>query len=106
MSKQRRQFTAAEKMQIIEEARAPGAVMAEVLRRYQIKDSLFYRWESQAKKGMLAGLMPKQRGQNGSDAEVEQLKKELQRKNDVIAELTEALIQEKKGLSDYLRRKD
>jgi len=106
MPKKRRHFTATEKMQIIEEARAPGAVLAEVLRRHQLKDSQFYRWESQAKKGMLAGLMPKQRGQNGADAQVEQLRKELQRKNDVIAELTEALILEKKGLSDYLRRRD
>jgi transposase-like protein len=98
-----RTFTVEEKLRILEEARAGGSV-AEVCRRYQIGDGQFYRWEAQAKQGMREGLAPKKPGQNGQATEVARLQAELQRKNHVIAELTEALVQEKKGLSDYLRR--
>jgi transposase-like protein len=101
-----RSYTAEEKMRIIEEGRAPGATVAQVCRRHQISDGMFYKWESAAKAGMLAGLSRKKRGKSRSDSQVEDLEKEIQRKNDVIAQLTEALIQEKKGLSDYLRRSD
>ena len=67
---------------------------------------MFYKWESEAREAMLAGLRPKKRGKDNSQAEIERLKEELNRKNTVIAELTEALVQEKKGLSDYLRKRD
>jgi len=46
----KRKFTAEEKFKILEEARQPGASVAEVCRRYQIVSSLFYKWESEARK--------------------------------------------------------
>ena len=98
-----RTFTVEEKLRILEEARAGGSV-AEVCRRYQIGDGQFYRWEAQAKQAMRDGLAPRKPGQDRQAAEIERLQAELARKNRVIAELTEALVQGKKGLSDYLRR--
>lgn len=57
----KRKFTAEEKFKILEEARQPGASVAEVCRRNQIASSLFYKWESEAKKGALEALNNKKR---------------------------------------------
>jgi transposase len=103
MSKRRR-FSPEEKYRIIEEAHQPGVSTAEVCRRHGIAASVFYRWEAQMREGAKEGLADRRgRHERAADAEIERLRAELARKNDVIAELTEALIQEKKGLSDYLR---
>jgi len=99
-----RVFTAEEKLRILEEARAGGSV-AEVCRRYQLSDGQFYKWAAQAKQAMREGLAPRPRGADRLTREVARLQLELARKNQVIAELTEALVQEKKGLSDYLRNR-
>ena len=53
----------------------------------------------QGARAALAGTHTKRDGRN---AELERLRRKLNEKNQVIAELTEALLQEKKGLSDYL----
>ncbi len=105
MSSKKRSFTAEEKLAILEEGRAPGASIAEVCRRHQISYSMYYKWEQNAKDGMREGLKHKPSGPRDSrDDEINRLKTELLRKNYVIAQLTEALVQEKKGLSDYLRK--
>jgi len=99
-----RKFSAEEKYRIIEEAHQPGVSTAEVCRRHGIAASVFYRWEAQMREGAKEALADR-RGRTGkaAESEIDRLRGELARKNDVIAELTEALIQEKKGLSDYLR---
>jgi len=58
MSKKRksRNWTVEEKLRILEEARAPGATVAEVLRRHQVDATTYYRWERQAKEGMREAL--------------------------------------------------
>jgi transposase-like protein len=102
----RRHFTAAEKVKIVEEARQPGASVAEVCRRHGIASSVFYRWDAQMRKGAREALCETRGKRDRRDAELTRLREELQKKNRVIAELTEALIQEKKGLSDYLTGSD
>lgn len=54
--KARRRRSAAEKVKILEEGRAPGTTVAEVLRRHQLDAATFYRWEREAKAGMLEAL--------------------------------------------------
>ena len=104
MSKKRR-FSGAEKLKILEEARQPGMSVSEVCRRHGLSASVFYRWEAQMREGardaLTEGRRPK--GAAAAEARIARLEEELAKKNHVIAELTEALIQEKKGLSDYLR---
>mgnify|MGYP006295641473 CR=1 FL=1 len=104
MSK-RKKYTAEEKLRILEEAQQPGVLISEVCRRHGISSSMYYRWEKQMRAGARKGLAegPGGKRRRPVEAEIDRLKAELARKNDVIAELTEALIQEKKGLSDYLR---
>ena len=95
-----------EKVRILEEARQPGTNVSEVCRRYGITSGMFYKWESQAAAGMKQALSGSRGrpGGGGAEAELERLKQELARKNQVIAELSSALIEEKKGLSTYLFR--
>ena len=40
----RRQFSGEQKLAILEEARRPGVVVAEVLRRHQLDAATFYQW--------------------------------------------------------------
>lgn len=54
--KARRQWTAAEKVKILDEARAPNTTVAEVLRRHQLDAATYYRWEKDAKAAVLAAL--------------------------------------------------
>ena len=47
--KQRRKFTVDQKVRMLEEARAPNTTVSEVLRRHQVDQTTFYRWERQAR---------------------------------------------------------
>lgn len=97
-----RQFTADEKLQIIEEARAPGATVAEVLRRYQLEGTTFYRWEREAKAAMREALAGKPRGGDARLRELERenarLQAELETKRRVISEVVEENLALKRGL--------
>ena len=53
-SPQRRQWTAIEKLQIVEQSQAPGASITEVARRYNLSSGLIYTWRKQAKSGALS----------------------------------------------------
>ena len=100
MSKKgRRKFTVAEKMRILEEARAPGTTVAEVLRRHRVDQATFYRWERQAKEGMREALEGR-RARNGkaTEREIERLKEELDKKRRIIAEVVEENLELKRGL--------
>lgn len=95
----KRKFTAEEKFKILEEARQPGASVAEVCRRYQIVSSLFYKWESEARKGALEALNNKKRRANGKDRETK-LEDKINRMRAVISEITEENLHLKKTLGD------
>lgn len=97
--KERRHLSPDEKLKIIEEARAPGATVAEVLRRYQVDAPSFYKWERDAKAGAREALKGKQRSKvDRRDEEIERLKAELARKRELIAEIAEENLTLKKGL--------
>jgi len=95
----KRKFTAEEKFKILEEARQPGASVAEVCRHYQIVSSLFYKWESEARKGALEALNSKKRRTNGKNRETE-LEDKINRMRAVISEITEENLHLKKTLGD------
>jgi transposase len=50
----RRLWTAAEKLRIVDEARQPGATMAEVARRHGVRGEDLYVWRRDAREGCLA----------------------------------------------------
>ena len=95
----KRKFTAEEKFKILKEARQPGASVAEVCWRYQIVSSLFYKWESEARKGALEALNSKKRRTNGKNRETE-LEDKINRMRAVISEITEENLHLKKTLGD------
>jgi len=94
-----RRFTVEEKLRILEEARQPNTVVAEVLRRHQVDATTFYRWEKRAKEGMREALAER-RSRNGKAAEreIERLRAELERKRGIIAEVVEENLELKRGL--------
>jgi transposase len=96
--KQRRRFTAEEKLRILEEARQPHTMVAEVLRRHGLDATTYYRWERLAKAGMREVLAERPRKGNGADREVERLRTELEQKRRIIAEVVEENLELKKGL--------
>jgi transposase len=97
--KANREFTADEKVRILEEARQPNTTVAEVLRRHQLDPNTFYRWEKQAREGMREALSGrKHRNGKELDHEVERLRAELDRKRRIIAEVVEENLELKKGL--------
>ncbi|MGQ0650201.1 MAG: transposase [Gemmatimonadaceae bacterium] len=87
--KARRRRSGAEKLQIIEEARAPGTTVAEVLRRYQLDAATFYRWEREAKAAALEALGDTLRTTDAKDREIARLDSEVERKSRIIAEVVE-----------------
>ena len=100
MAKKRRRYTVVEKLEILEEARAPGATVAEVLRRHGVDGTTFYRWEKQAREGAREALNGKRRDRGSKDREIERLKAELEKKRAIIAEVVEENLELKKWLSE------
>lgn len=97
--KTRRRLSGEEKLRILEEARAPNTTVAEVLRRHQLDGATFYRWERDAKAGMLAALGEKGRSrEDDKDREIERLKAEVERKSRIIAEVVDENLALKRGL--------
>jgi transposase len=96
--KTRHHRMAAEKLKILEEARQPNTTVAEVLRRHQLDATTFYRWEREAKAGMLAALGEKPRTSDALARENERLRAELDKKSRIIAEVVEENLALKKGL--------
>ncbi len=96
-SASRRQWSAQQKLQILEEARQAGHSVSEVCRRHQVAVGQFYAWEKQAKKGALQGLQNGARGPKRNDL-TPTLQAEITRLRAVVAELSAENLQLKKGL--------
>ena len=97
--KARRRLSAEEKVKILEEARQPQTTVAEVLRRYQLDATTFYRWEREAKAATLAALGDRPRGRaDRQEQEIERLKREVEKKSRIIAEVVEENLALKRGL--------
>ena len=94
----RRRLSADAKLKILEEARQPNTTVAEVLRRHQLDATTFYRWEREAKAGMLAALGEKPKTSDALARENERMRAELDKKSRIIAEVVEENLALKKGL--------
>jgi putative transposase len=80
MSRQRRKWTEAEKLQIIQEAEQNG--LTETLRRHNVAQSLFHRWRRAYNGEGMDGLKPKYKT---IDPEVRRLQQENERLKKIIA---------------------
>jgi len=95
-NQKRRQWTAEEKLKIIEEARQADATVSEVCRRHGIGTGQFYKWEKLAREGALDRLRAQKRGRKES-IEVARLENELQRLRVVVTELSAENVELKRG---------
>lgn len=93
----RRQWTAEEKLKIVEEARQTNQTVSEICRHYGIGTGQFYTWEKLVKQGSLEALRNGKRGPKETKAEM-RLKTEVERLRIVIAELSVENLALKKGL--------
>ena len=86
-TRQRRRWSAEEKLRILEEARQTDQTVSAVCRHYQIAPSQFYAWEKQARQGALESLGNSQRGRRRADPS-QQLPAEIERLRMVVTELS------------------
>ena len=97
-----RHFSGEQKLAILEEARRPGVVVAEVLRRHQLDAATFYHWEAEARAAMRDALGGKPRGGQAAlrdkEREIARLQAELEKKRQIIAEVVEENLALKGGL--------
>jgi len=95
----KREFTAEEKLQILEEARQPNTTVAEVLRRHRVDPSTFYRWEQQVKEAAREALGRDRRRpeSEANEREIERLRAEVAKKSWIIAEVIEENLDLKKN---------
>ncbi|MBI4331233.1 MAG: transposase [Chloroflexi bacterium] len=96
ITQSRRQWTAEEKLRVLEEARQAGQSISEVCRRHQLATTQFYIWEKQAREGAVTALNSRRRGPKVDSVEV-RLQAEINRLRAVIAELSAENLQLKKG---------
>lgn len=94
--KNRRQWTAEEKLGILEEGRQTPQTISEVCRRHGVAVGQFYAWEKKARQGALGELRGQKRGRKARARE-EQLQEEIARLRAVVAELSMENLQLKKG---------
>ena len=96
-TRNRRRWTAEEKLRILTEARQAGQSVSEVCRRHQISPGQFYAWEKLAREGALEALRNGRRRHNQGDR-MSQLQADMERYRVVVAELSAENLQLKKGL--------
>lgn len=99
MKRTRRHFTPEQKAAILREHLVDGVAVSELCDRHGLQPTLYYRWQKEAFEA-LPGFFEGGRKEAGSRAlarENEQLKRKLEEKNEVIAEVAAELVAEKKS---------
>ena len=94
---QRRAFTPAEKLAIVLEGLRGDTEVSAVCRRHGISSNRFYKWRDRVFKGAKDALSARP-GRPKGTGEVDRLREQLQRKDTIIAEITEEILKVKKGL--------
>lgn len=100
----RRQHRPEEKLAILKEHLVDHKPVSEVCERHGVQPSLFYYWQRQLFENGAAAFAPTSRVASSRDqqqaARIERLEAKLARKDAVIAEISEDLVQLKKDLGE------
>lgn len=101
MSKQRRNYTAEEKVAMIRRHLLDGVTVSDLCEEHQLNPNLYYRWQKEFFEGGAAAFAKE------SNRQVAALKKQLavaqdqlSRKNEVLAEVTEEYVRFKKNIGE------
>ena len=103
MSKQRRQFSAADKVKIIREHLLDQRPLSEVCKQYDIAPTQFYQWQKLFFEQGAAVFEPKKgvvSKEYDLENKVKQLTKKLAKKDEVIAEIMASHVELKKSLGE------
>ena len=100
--KQRRSFSAEQKVAIVRRHLVEGVPVSDLCDEHQILPTQFYQWQKQLFENGTAAFQrrPGRRGPTPAERRIEALEKKLANKNEVIAELMEANVQAKKELGE------
>ena len=96
--KNRRKWTASQKLKIVLESLQSDRQLAAICRREGVSPNLVYQWRKQLLGSAEAVFGPKPRG--GPDPQIAKLASENTRMKNVIAEITAENLELKKTLSD------
>jgi transposase len=95
----RRQFTPQEKVAIVKRHLLEGAAISSLCDEFEIHPTLFYQWQRQLFENAHLAFENGRKAravEDAKDKKIEQLEAKVARKNEVMAELMEALTEEKK----------
>jgi transposase-like protein len=103
--KERRNYSAQEKIAILRRHLIEKEAVSDLCERYQLQPTVFYRWQQELFANGAAAL-ERRRGRNGSagrtgraeEQKIARLEARLQQKNEVLAELMEEHVKLKKTL--------
>jgi transposase-like protein len=101
MARERRQYTAEQKLAILREHLIEKKALSAVCDKHEIQPSLFYYWQKQLFEGGAAAFeRDTSEQQRKLERQVETLETKLARKDAVIAEVTEEMVKLKKELGE------
>ena len=98
MRKQKRQFSAEFKVQVLREQMENQIPVGKICERYNIQPNLFYLWKKELFSGAIDTFTKKRKGKADS-ANVSRLEEKLKDKDSLISEIVEDNLKLKKKLS-------
>jgi transposase-like protein len=99
MKKTRKHYTASDKVAILRQRLVEQVSISDLCDQHQLVPTLFYKWQKQFfENGATAFERPVKKATDSSDRRIAALESQLERKNEVVAELMEAHVQLKKEL--------
>ena len=99
----RRTFTAEEKATILRRHLSDKIPVSDLCEEYKLQPSVFYQWQRQLLDNASRALEPSRKADRQSkkyEAKIETLEERLQRKDSVIAEISEEFVKLKKELGE------
>ncbi len=101
MNEKRRFFSAEEKVSMLREHLLDKKPLSDICDKYQIKPTLFYRWQKQFfERGAAAFREEDDSKRNFYEKKIAQLEQRLTQKNEVVSELMEESLKLKKSLGE------
>ena len=101
--KRRRRFTADEKAAILRRHLSDKVSIADLSEEYGLQPSVLYQWQRSLLDNAALALEPR-RGLQSRESQlgsrIRELEARVQKKNEVIAEVSEALVQAKKDIGE------
>jgi len=101
MRKQRKNYTAQEKVVILKRHLVDQKPVSDICDEYHLHPTVFYRWQKEFfENGAAAFKKESSRQKKAEERRIAQLEAKLQTKNEVLSELMEEHIQLKKDLGE------